>query len=402
MRLNRRTLLAALPMAAACSGAARARVFYVAPDGDGEGGDWNDAANLNDLDSLIPRAGPGGEIRVAADRGAYQIDEPIWIADGGRPGARVRISGVHSETGAPMAAQIAGDRGDDDIGTDAVRLMRGANHLHFSHFAFSRVGNGCFRVAAPVRDLTIEDCSFDNIYRFIENTAADEGVADINGFAVRRCSGGAVERGFLRVRYGSRSGVIEDCSAIGLPLEGDEVLPAGCALDDRAHDITYRRCVMENFQQWRAGAYWNGDGFSCEPLNRGIVYEDCVARGSTDGGFDCKSRNVILRRCIAEDNKRNFRIWSRSALLEDCISRSPNFRGERDEETSSCHLWMGDEQARIRIERLTIVEPNAATAIFEIDYDDARIDLTGLSVQAPRENWGDDPERVLSLVRLTR
>jgi hypothetical protein len=63
---------------------------------------------------------------------------------------------------------------------------------------------------------------------------------------------------------------------------------------------------------------------------------------------------------------------------------------------------MGDEQARIRIERLTIVEPNAATAIFEIDYDDARIDLTGLSVQAPRENWGDDPERVLSLVRLTR
>jgi len=402
MRLNRRTLIAALPLAAACSGATRAGVLYVTPDGDGGGGDWNDAANISDLDGLVSRAGPGGEILIAAERGPYEIEEPIWVGDGGRAGAPVRIRGVHSETGASLAAQIIGDRSDDDVGTDAFRLERNADHLHFSHFAFTRIGNGCFHAAAPLRNLTIEDCTFEDIYRFVENTASDENAAEIRGFAIRRCSGRGVERGFLRIRYASNHGVIEDCSAVGVPAEGDEVLPAGCALDDRAHDIIYRRCVMENFQQWRAGDYWNGDGFSDEPDNRAIVYEDCIARGSTDGGFDCKSRDVVLRRCVAEDNKRNFRIWSGHALMQDCVSRSPNFRGAAEEETSPCHIWIGDEHARILIERLTIDEPSAETALFEIDYEGARIDVQGLNVQAPRENWGDDAEQVRSQVRVTR
>jgi hypothetical protein len=400
MRLNRRTLLAALPLAAACSGAARARVLYVTPDGDGDGGDWDNAASIGDLDGLIARAGAGGEILIAAERGAYAIEEPIWIGAGGRSGARVRVRGVHSETGAPMAAQIVGDRTEEEVGTDAFRLARHADHLHFSHFAFARIGNGCFRAAATLRDLVIEDCSFENIYRFLENTVDDGRVADIRGFAVRRCSGSGVERGFLRVRYASSAGVLEDCSAVGVPAEGDEVFPAGCALDDRARDITYRRCVMRNFQQLRAGDYWNGDGFSCEPDNRGIVYEDCIASGSTDGGFDCKSRNVVLRRCTAEDNKRNFRIWSANALMQDCISREPNFRGENEEETTPAHIWIGDENARVRIERLTIEDADAGTQLFEIDYDDARVDLSGLTLRAPSENWGDEAERIRELVRI--
>ena len=404
MRLTRRTLIAALPLAAACSGAARgARVLYVTPDGEGDGCDWADAAGITDLHDLISRAGPGGEILIAAERGAYVIDEPIWVANGGRVNAPVRIRGVHSETRAPMAAQIIGDREDDYVGTDAFRLERRANHLHFSHFAFTRVGNGCFRAAAPIRNLTIEDCTFEDIYRFVENTADDdEHAADMRGFAIRRCSGRGVERGFLRIRYASNNGMIEDCSAIGVPAQGDEVFPAGCALDDRAHDIVYRRCVMENFQQLHAGEYWNGDGFSDEPDNRRIIYDACVARGSTDGGFDCKSRDVVLRACVAEDSKRNFRIWSEHALMQDCVSRNPNFRGEEEEETASCHIWIGHERARVRIERLTIEEPSAETAIFEVDYEDARIDVHGWTVRAPRENWGDDAEQIREQVRITR
>ncbi len=402
MRLDRRTLLVALPLAAACSAAARARVLHVTPDGDGDGGDWDDAASIDNIDSLVARAGPGGEILFAAERGPYEIDEPMWIGAGGRAGALVRIRGVNSETGAPMAAQIIGDRGADEVGAEAFRLVRHADHLHFSHFAFSRIGNGCFRIAAPIRDLIIEDCTFDDIYRFLENTVDDERAADIRGFAVRRCTGRGVERGFLRIRYGSSAGVVEDCAAAGVPIEGDDIFPAGCALDDRAHDITFRRCVMENFQQWRAGAYWNGDGFSCEPDNRGIVYEDCVARGSTDGGFDCKSRNVVLRRCIAEDNKRNFRIWSDHAVMEDCISREPHFRGEGVEDTESSHIWIGGEHSRVRIDRLTIEEADAGTPLFEIDYEGARVDLHGLTLNAPRENWGDEAARVRALVRITR
>lgn len=402
MRLTRRTLVAALPLAAACSGAARASVLYVAPDGDGSGRDWEDAAALGDLDRLISQAGPGGEVLVAAERGAYQIEAPIGVGDGGRSNAPVRVRGVNSTTGAPMAAQIIGDRSADEVGVEAFRLLRQADHLHFSNFHFTRIGNGCFRVAASVRDLVIEDCSFDDIYRFLENTGDDDRVANLQGFAVRRCSGRGVERGFLRIRYSSSGGIVEDCSATGVAVEGDETFPAGCALDDRAHDITYRRCVMEGFQQWRAGAYWNGDGFSCEPENRGIVYEECAARGSTDGGFDCKSRDVVLRRCVAEDNKRNFRIWSARALMQECLSRSPNFRGVGEEDTSPCHIWIGGEGARVRIEGLVIEEPSAETALFEIDDEEARVELSGLDVRAPRENWGDDAEQVRAQVRLTR
>jgi len=375
----------------------------VTPDGDGDGGSWSDAAHISDLDSLIARVGAGGEILVAADRGAYELEEPVIIGAGGRREARVRIRGVHSVTGAAMQARIVGDRSDDEVGLDAFRLARHSNHLHFSHFAFVRIGNGCFRIGGSVRDLIVEDCSFDDVYRFFENTAVDDdGPANLRGFAIRRCHGQRVERSFLRIRYSSNTGVVEDCSAIGVPAQGDEVFPTGCALDDSARDITFRRCVMSDFRQMNAGAYWNGDGFSDETDNRGIVYENCLARGSTDGGFDCKSHGVILNGCVAEDNKRNFRIWSERALMRDCVSRNPNFRGDGEEETSPCHVWIGHERARVRIEGLTIEEPTAETTLFEIDYDDARVVVQDLTVRAPFENWGDDEEQVREQVRIAR
>ncbi|MBI3437258.1 MAG: hypothetical protein HY054_01145 [Proteobacteria bacterium] len=79
------------------------------------------------------------------------------------------------------------------------------------------------------------------------------------------------------MRYSSRNGVMEDCSARGRANRGGPI-PEGCALEDRARDIVYRRCVMENFQQWLGLGYWNGDGFSDEEGNSGIRYEDCQAR----------------------------------------------------------------------------------------------------------------------------
>jgi hypothetical protein len=155
---------------------------------------------------------------------------------------------------------------------------------------------------------------------------------------------------------------------------------------------------MEGFQQWRAGDYWNGDGFSDEPGNHHIVYEECAARGSTDGGFDCKSRNVLLRECIAEDNKRNFRIWSERATLSGCTSRNPNFRGAAEESASACHVWIGHERARVAIERLSVEDRSAEASILEFDHEEARAEIRGLAIRAPRENWGDDPERIEAMI----
>ena len=348
MSLSRRTLLAssaAIFVSAAGCATARTRTLHIAPGGTGDGASWETPAGLEALEDRSVQ--PGGEILIAADRGEYALTRAIEITVGGTRGKPIRIRGVNSANGAPMPAVIRGVRGEDE--TDAFRLKRGANHLTFSHFDFHAIGNGCFRIGAPITDLTVEDCSADDIYRFLENTeSGDEEQASLSTFVIIRCSATRVQRGFSRIRYSSRNGLFADCRAVGTSNDGGDI-PVGCALDDRAQNITYRRCVMENFQQLNAGDYWNGDGFSDEGDNRAIRYFECEARGSTDAGFDCKSNGVLLDACIAEDNKRNFRLWGDAATLDHCTSRTPNFRGAAVENASSCHIWIGGENAQIQI-----------------------------------------------------
>ncbi len=385
---SRRRLLAAAAVSIMGCGrvAASPRTIHVTPDGAGDGSSWSAAARLGELGTLIASAQSGGEILIAAERGEYALGAGLDIDVGGGGEALVRVRGANSETGEPMLAVLRGSRTQTEQGDEAFRLRRGAGNLHFSHLDFRDVGNGCFRVGGPLQRLTIEDCAFENVYRFLENTVHDgEREASLLDFVVRRCRGSRVERGFLRIRYGSRSGIIEDCLAQGMANEGGPI-PAGCALDDEARDIVYRRCIMETFQQWRAGRYWNGDGFSDEPGNANIRYEACEARGSTDGGFDCKGRNVALENCLAEDNKRNFRIWDDRATLTGCTSRSPNFRGREVEDADACHIWIGGENAEILMANLTIEDADA-TQIFEFDHDRGSVQVRGLTIHSPRQNW---------------
>jgi hypothetical protein len=385
MDLSRRSVLAGLAAPALGAKARRAaRTFCITPNGSRDGSSWRAAAGLRDLARLIASLRGGGEILLAADQGEYALGEGLDI-DAGGARSPIRIRGAN-RAGAPARATLRGNRGDNVMGDAAFRLRRGADHLHFSNLDFRDVGNGCFHIGGPISDLAVEDCRFENVYRFFENSAQHESQASLNGFAIRRCTGQRVERGFLRVRYESRGGIVEDCSAQGQANQGGAI-PAGCALDDRARDIVYRRCVMENFQQWGGRDYWNGDGFSDEHDNANIRYETCVARGSTDGGFDCKSRGVVLTNCTAEANKRNFRIWSDRATLSGCTSRAPIRRGSPLQSGDACHIWIGTAGARIDVSNLT-VEDRDATQIFEFDEDGAEVDVTVRAMRTPRENWG--------------
>ena len=391
--VSRRAVLAGLAASGALSVEARAadralanRTLYVTPRGSGDGSSWRAAASLHDIARLVALLRGGGEILLAADQGEYAIGEGFDIDAGGAEHNSIRVRGVN-RSGAPMQAILRGNRRGRYLGDEGFRLARGADHVAFSHLSFRDVGNGCIHVGAPIAGLMIEDCSFNNVYRFLENTASEhEGDASLSDFAVRRCSGARVERGFLRIRYASSHGVIEDCHAQGRANRGGAI-PEGCALDDRAGNIVYRRCIMENFQQWRELEYWNGDGFSDEGDNSNIRYEDCQARGSTDGGFDCKSNNVVLANCVAQGNKRNFRIWGDRATLTNCTSRNPVMRGNPLQQGDVCHIWIGGEDGRVSIEDLT-VEDSDATPIFEFDEDSASVELSGSLLHTPRENWG--------------
>ena len=389
MVFTRRSVVACLPFAIACQATARSPRLYVAPGGRGNGSSWGDPASLLDLNNLIGRVSPGGEILVAADAGSYDLRDEIQIASGGSRYGSISIRGVNRTSGAPQLATLLGRPEQEGF-----RLLRGANDLRFSHFEFLNFGNGCFRVGAPVNDLTIEDCRFEQVYRFLENTVSGaETDASLTRFYVRRCSGRGVLRSFSRVRYSSRDGVFENCSARGTPREGLD-FPAGGVLEDQAGRITYRSCIMENFQQLNAGDYWNGDGFSDEPENFEVRYERCEARGSTDGGFDCKSRDVVLDHCISEDNKRNFRIWSQRATLSSCVSRSPHWRGAGVESADSCHVWVGGEQVPIIVNMSNFtVQDSDSIPIFSFENESVRVRLQGLTVRSPQTNWGDGAVR---------
>jgi hypothetical protein len=389
MRLTRRALLlsaALVPLACERADAAP-RTLYVTPNGSGDGSSWRRAASIQALERLIVRAGPAGQVLIAADRGEYRLADALELGEGGGRRGSVRVRGVNSATGEPMRAILRGTRTHEQMGEEAFLLGRGADYLHFSDLDFRDFGNGCIHVSAPLSGLMIEDCGFENIYRFLENTASGAD-ASLRNFVVRRCRGQNVERGFLRIRYASRDGLIEDCAARGRANEGGSI-PVGCALDDHAANIVYRRCAMEGFQQWHVGSYWNGDGFSDETDNRNIRYESCEARGSTDAGFDCKSRDVVLENCIAEDNKRNFRLWGQGATLIGCTSRTPHYRGGALLHDSPAHLWIGQDRTHVRANDLTIEDRDGAASIVEFDGSDASLELHGVAIHAPRENWGD-------------
>src|SRR5262249_7000648 len=134
------------------------RTYYVTPAGGGDGTAWTSPARLDEVPYLLPRLPAGGEILVAADRGEYALTSEVTIEAGGTMAAPISIRGVESHTLAPLAALIRGNRGPDEVGCEGFRLKQGAGNLRFSNFDFRDIGNGCFRVGAPVTNLVIEDC----------------------------------------------------------------------------------------------------------------------------------------------------------------------------------------------------------------------------------------------------
>jgi hypothetical protein len=194
-----RRLLRSRPAAGA---AAPGGVRYITPHGAGDGQSWETAAAIADLPAQVRAVGPGGRILIAADRGAYALAREIVLDAGGAEGAPVRIESASE--GARV--ELMGTRADPfdpagETGAEGFRLIRGADHLAFRGFSFRNIGNGCFRIGGPVRDVTIADCRFRNVYRFIENTASGgEEDASLVGFVVRGCSGSIIERSYLRIR----------------------------------------------------------------------------------------------------------------------------------------------------------------------------------------------------------
>lgn len=304
--------------------------IYIKPTatGQADGGSVEDAMGIGQLNSAIARAGAGGTVVLLSDFGPYHLKGSISLYNGGENSAPVSIVGQTSE-GMPMPAEIIGTRPeqfspDMPAGNETFRLMPGADHLEFRDLAFENVGSA-FRAGGDISDITIEDVTASNVRRFFEDyPSGSNRTATIDGLTIRDVDVEGFSRNVIRLRDDSRNILIEDVRGDSQRQDGDD-LAVGVHLEGTVHDVVIRRVTMENAQTSSDG-YWNGDGFATERGVYGVLFEDTVARGNADGGYDLKSTDTVLLNPVAERNGRNFRFWGEVEIY-NALGLDPHHHG---------------------------------------------------------------------------
>lgn len=355
--------------------------LFISPTGSGtmDGSSWENAGKLGDLPAFIEEAGPGGLILLRADQGAYEVSGPILISAGGQTGLPVIIRGSDG-AGNPMQAEISGSRTSPydpagSPGEEVFRLLEGANNLVFQHLGFTDIGPGAFRVGADISNLTIEHMQATNVERFLENYASGtHASATISGLTVRDVRVDGFSRSVIRLQYDTNNVLIED--VIGDSQRQDfGGFAMGVQLHGTAHDVVLRRVTMRNSHD-STTTYWNGDGFATERGNYNIRFEDTVASGSTDAGYDIKSASTVLSGAISHGNKENFRIWSSDAVLENVVSLDPLKRGGTGVEA---HFWFSKNSAAT-INGAHIAGSRQSSITFDLGEGGVSLAVSGLTV----------------------
>ena len=359
-------------------------VRYIAPTGagNGDGTSWQNAGTLSSLNDFVATVGPGGEILLRADAGAYSVGGVNYqIGHGGAAGAPVTIRGVDG-SGAAMPAMFVGLRADPWLpslnrgGQEVFGLQSGADHLVFESMSFRNIGNGAFRIGSDIADLTVQDMVAENVQRFLENNAFGIGGASIDGLVVRNVEVHGFSRGAIRLRYDSHNILIENVFGDSQRQDGDN-FAMGVHLDDTAHAVVLRHVSMLNAHD-SVNSYWNGDGFATEGGVYDVLFEDTYAAGNTDGGYDLKSSDTRLVRALAEDNKRNFRFWSDSITVEDSTSLDPHLRGGIGLQS---HVWVA-EGAHASIFNSTLSDQDSRTLVLDVsDGFGASLSLVGTTIE---------------------
>lgn len=248
---------------------------------------------------------------------------------------------------------------------------------------FIDIGDGAIKVDQPVKGLVVEQCQAERVYRFLSDAAGSGGSGDasLTDFVFRQILAHDLQRGFFRIRYGSARGLIQDVAAYGSDDAANYCV--GFALDGDAHDITYQRAEAHGFIEAHRAAnkYWNGDGFSDERGNRAIRYIDCRATDCSDGGFDVKSDGVLLDRCVAQANKRNYRLWN-NGRLTNCESHDPKWRGGSG---GKSHFSFHGDASHYVFDRPVVraAEGNTAPVFLFATTTPTTIDIINADIDAP-------------------
>lgn len=373
--------------------------LYISPTGSGSG-DGSSAANaatLEDLPRLIAAAGPGGQVLLLADQGAYTAPTgALAIVAGGTASAPVTIRGVDS-AGNAMAATITGTRREpfdpaSPPGEEVFRLLDGADNLRFSDLAFQNIGTA-FRVGADVQNLAIEHIDATNVSRFFDNMVSGANAsATITGLTIRDVAVNGYSKGAIRIQYDSNNVLIEDVRGDSQFQDGDN-FAIGIHITGTAHDVTIDRVAMRNALD-TVNDYRNGDGFATERGTYDITLRNVIATGNSDGGLDLKSDNIVVDGAIVSGNGRNIRLWGTGAQLSDIVSLdagAPLAGGNRE------HIWLA-EGASATIDGAFFSDPGSPT-VFNLAEKNGALTVRdyGLATGAGTVTWKKGTGSVLTL-----
>jgi hypothetical protein len=170
-------------------------------------------------------------------------------------------------------------------------------------------------------------------------------------------------KGVIKLAYDTHNVVIDNVRGDSQRQDGDN-FAMGVHLLDTVHDVRITKTSMDNATDTVKGRYWNGDGFATERGVYRVVFEDTSARGNTDAGYDIKSMQTRIVRAVAEDNKKNYRIWGDTVLI-DSVGRDPHNRGG----TGKQNQVEVKEGSKASITNCNFSDAGTDTIVFALDGD---------------------------------
>lgn len=348
--------------------------------GDGSGSSWPNAASITTLAARIAGAAPGQLIAIRAEGGTYSATSARTLAAcGGSPSARVRVKGVNSATGLAARALFVGNRespfAGGTAGAETFRILAGCNNLEIDGLDFLNIGDGAVRIGADCSNIVWKNSTVTNCARWIECLVSGTGVtsASCAGLVLQNITVLGASRGG-RIDYATTS-LVEDCYVDMQRINDLGGFAVGLEHRGTSSGIVRRTVAGNSYRPTDPALYANGDAFSDE-VNTTLTYEDCIGFGCTDGGFDLKGADT-LRRCIAFQNKRNFRLWGRITLL-NCLSYDAV---RREGSSSAVGLWIGDG-AVVTVTDSGLTSANPAENLIELDKPGSTLTLVNVSAQA--------------------
>ncbi len=313
---------------------------------------------------MVKAAGPGGNVLLLADAGPYDLTGSITISSGGAAGAPVTIKGVALD-GTEKNVVINGTRPTswdplNPAGNEIFRISGNGSNLTFENMEFNNVKNA-FHVISDLSNITVKDMSANNVERFFDDLAGGKyKTASISGLTIENVDVTNFSKGVVRLQYDTNSVVIRDVHGNSGNLDGAN-FAIGVHLDGTVHGVLIKDSSMGNITD-TTSYYWNGDGFATEGGVYDVRFEDTRAYGNTDAGYDLKSSSTILVNAVAEDNKKNFRLWGDETLINP-ISKNPNMRGGSGEQL---HVQVMNSGAA-KIIGGTFTDASNATTVIKIE-----------------------------------